>query len=344
MCLICGHVGCSRYVNGHAEHHWNESNHNYALDINNPQRVWDYAEDAYIHRLVLSKTDGKLVEYTAQGHRRSRRRRDEFINQDTHPKKVIEEGHSLSRTHSKTDDTWTTPSSSSINTKATADTTSSSSSSSINMLSPSTSPDSLLFHGHTSTRNAYVSLKLEEFLLEYNYLLSTQLEQQRKQFQGQINHLKEEHKLELLHGEAIKNKKLQEQKNCESKLDTLHKLQAEALEKNNKLTEEFNILQSQETKLKSLNQILLQQQEKNRDSLQNITKQFELDQQKLVAEKDAEIAALEEQLQDLMFYLETQSKITKKGLKEQIEKGQAEITFVPQEEEKKQIKGRKKKR
>lgn len=27
-----------------------------------PQRVWDYVNDSYVHRLIQSKTDGKLVE------------------------------------------------------------------------------------------------------------------------------------------------------------------------------------------------------------------------------------------------------------------------------------------
>jgi len=31
------------------------------------QRVWDYASDAYVHRLVRSKTNGKLVEVPAPG-------------------------------------------------------------------------------------------------------------------------------------------------------------------------------------------------------------------------------------------------------------------------------------
>ena len=30
------------------------------------QRVWDYVNDSYVHRLIQSKTDGKLVEVGAQ--------------------------------------------------------------------------------------------------------------------------------------------------------------------------------------------------------------------------------------------------------------------------------------
>lgn len=61
ICLICGHVGCSRYQESHAQRHFIETNHNYSLEIET-QRVWDYAGDNYVHRLIQNKTDGKLVE------------------------------------------------------------------------------------------------------------------------------------------------------------------------------------------------------------------------------------------------------------------------------------------
>ncbi|KAE8700610.1 3-isopropylmalate dehydrogenase 2 [Hibiscus syriacus] len=41
--------------------HWKETQHCYSLELET-QRVWDYAGDNYVHRLIQSKTDGKLVE------------------------------------------------------------------------------------------------------------------------------------------------------------------------------------------------------------------------------------------------------------------------------------------
>ncbi|KAH9715547.1 BRAP2 RING ZnF UBP domain-containing protein 2 [Citrus sinensis] len=61
MCVICGFVGCGRYKGGHAIIHWKETEHCYSLELET-QRVWDYAGDNYVHRLIQSKTDGKLVE------------------------------------------------------------------------------------------------------------------------------------------------------------------------------------------------------------------------------------------------------------------------------------------
>ncbi|XP_019458399.1 PREDICTED: BRCA1-associated protein-like isoform X2 [Lupinus angustifolius] len=61
ICVICGFVGCGRYKEGHAIIHWKETQHCYSLEVET-KRVWDYVGDNYVHRLIQSKTDGKLVE------------------------------------------------------------------------------------------------------------------------------------------------------------------------------------------------------------------------------------------------------------------------------------------
>ncbi|KDR80572.1 hypothetical protein GALMADRAFT_240888 [Galerina marginata CBS 339.88] len=61
ICLICGNVGCGRYGQAHAQAHYQATTHLYALELQT-QRVWDYAGDGYVHRLIQNKADGKLVE------------------------------------------------------------------------------------------------------------------------------------------------------------------------------------------------------------------------------------------------------------------------------------------
>jgi BRCA1-associated protein len=61
ICLICGNIGCGRYGRAHAHAHYEHTTHLYALEIET-QRVWDYAGDGYVHRLIQNKADGKLVE------------------------------------------------------------------------------------------------------------------------------------------------------------------------------------------------------------------------------------------------------------------------------------------
>ncbi|KIR27763.1 BRCA1-associated protein [Cryptococcus deuterogattii LA55] len=54
---------CGRYEpgKGHARRHWEESGHVLAMELET-QRVWDYKGDNYVHRLIQTKNDGKLVE------------------------------------------------------------------------------------------------------------------------------------------------------------------------------------------------------------------------------------------------------------------------------------------
>ncbi|KAG8748357.1 hypothetical protein FRC10_005904 [Ceratobasidium sp. 414] len=61
ICLICGNIGCGRYARAHAHAHHESSAHLYALELAT-QRVWDYAGDGYVHRLIHNRADGKLVE------------------------------------------------------------------------------------------------------------------------------------------------------------------------------------------------------------------------------------------------------------------------------------------
>ncbi|KAJ3017341.1 hypothetical protein HKX48_003587 [Thoreauomyces humboldtii] len=64
ICLICGNIGCGRYQEGHAQSHFADTSHLYAMELET-QRVWDYAGDGYVHRLIQNRTDGKLVELPA---------------------------------------------------------------------------------------------------------------------------------------------------------------------------------------------------------------------------------------------------------------------------------------
>ncbi|KAI9339917.1 hypothetical protein BDR26DRAFT_861814 [Obelidium mucronatum] len=64
ICLICGNVGCGRYQSAHAAAHYTTTAHLYSLELET-QRVWDYAGDGYVHRLIRTGQDGKVVELSA---------------------------------------------------------------------------------------------------------------------------------------------------------------------------------------------------------------------------------------------------------------------------------------
>ena len=52
---------CGRYAGGHAHNHFKLTQHTYSMELGN-NKVWDYAADNYVHRLIQNKTDGKLVQ------------------------------------------------------------------------------------------------------------------------------------------------------------------------------------------------------------------------------------------------------------------------------------------
>ena len=75
VCLICGLVCCGapQGPHGHAQQHYDETLHAYALDTET-QHVWDFCGQGYVHRLLQNDTDGKLVEVNdpnATSHARS---------------------------------------------------------------------------------------------------------------------------------------------------------------------------------------------------------------------------------------------------------------------------------
>ncbi|KAJ2465741.1 hypothetical protein EV174_006616, partial [Coemansia sp. RSA 2320] len=60
ICLVCGAVGCGRYANGHAKEHFAATQHPYAMEVQT-RSVWDYAGDGYVHRVVQTAADRKVV-------------------------------------------------------------------------------------------------------------------------------------------------------------------------------------------------------------------------------------------------------------------------------------------
>lgn len=67
VCLICGNIGCDRYApEQHSLKHFVETGHCFAMELHT-SRIWDYAGDRYVHRLVTTEEDGKIVELPEKG-------------------------------------------------------------------------------------------------------------------------------------------------------------------------------------------------------------------------------------------------------------------------------------
>lgn len=60
VCLVCGFIGCGKYRDSHIQRHYDEHLHTYAMNTESG-RVWDFAGDGYVHRLILSESDESLI-------------------------------------------------------------------------------------------------------------------------------------------------------------------------------------------------------------------------------------------------------------------------------------------
>ncbi|KAK3836294.1 MAG: BRCA1-associated protein 2-domain-containing protein [Linnemannia gamsii] len=248
ICLICGHIGCGRYQEKHAYHHYYETSHLYALELES-QRVWDYAGDGYVHRLIQNKADGKLVELPSamDGHLPSQ-----------HSVQVGQE-------------------------------------------------------------------KLDAIGLEYTYLLTSQLESQRLYFDAQMAAMTAQ--LAQLNKEAKDREQeavMMEQKNRElailaetlekEKMPLLVKEKKAAEKRMDKMQERLQVLERQYEEEKEMNVGLMTNQDSIRTKLQ---------------EKEAEILELQDQVRDMMIYLDTQQKIEASSIKDELVNGTVGVVVAP---------------
>ncbi|KAF9181631.1 hypothetical protein BGZ50_005390 [Haplosporangium sp. Z 11] len=248
ICLICGHIGCGRYQEKHAYHHYYETSHLYALELET-QRVWDYAGDGYVHRLIQNKADGKLVELP-----------------------------------------------------------------------------SAVDGAPTSHPTAQVGQeKLDAIGLEYTYLLTSQLESQRLYFDAQMAAMAAQ--LAQVNKEAKEWEKeaaILDQKNRElakfaellekEKVPMLLKEKKAAEKRLEKMQERLQMLERQYEEEKEMNVGLRNNQDSFKEKLQV---------------KEAEILELQDQVRDMMIYLDTQQKVEASPMKDELVGGTIGVVMNP---------------
>jgi len=329
LCIICGHVGCSRYARGHAFKHFEESAHNYAMEIET-QRVWDYVSDCYVHRLVRNKQDGKLVEFSRV------RALDDFTGMSELSGKGIDT--ELAGSYS-------------LHSSAQAASSAAVSDGTSGPISHSNRSQPLVVDPSSS---AYASVKLEEYLLEYNYLLNSQLEQQRNIFQHDIQKKQQEMERRRHQLETMRDQELERKQELEAKVEEMRGTKEQQEKQLADVQASYATLQTQANQLKGLNDRLLADAATLRASLSTSATLYAQQQESLLAEQDSTIANLEEQIHDLRFFLDTQRKIDRLDrtpsragatLKNQLRSGKAQLQLIevaPDEDDNKGRRMRKK--
>lgn len=277
ICLICGNVGCGRYGQAHAQAHYQATTHLYALELET-QRVWDYAGDGYVHRLIQNKSDGKLVELPSAA--------------------------------------------SSINTTARE-----------GGLGP-------------SQADALTAEKIEAIGIEYSYLLTSQLDSQRAfydeqttEMQTQVEELKSlmEKLSDEFRREQIRNKEEEARirKEEEVKLVKLAKDKAKSDQRAERLAELARRLEKDLREERAVSEGLMKNLTKLREKAELADKEKE--------DFSLKVRELEDQVRDVMFFLEAKTKIEQgEGVESEAAGGSIAIpTSLPSAVNGKKKKGRK---
>ncbi|GLB41727.1 putative BRCA1-associated protein 2 [Lyophyllum shimeji] len=276
ICLICGNIGCGRYGRAHAHAHYESTTHLYALELET-QRVWDYAGDGYVHRLIQNKADGKLVELPSAAASTGSPPRDGGLG--------------------------------------------------------------------PSQADALTAEKIEAIGIEYSYLLTSQLDSQRSYYEEQTSELKNqvaelkglverlsrEFEMERANvkGEAQRRQSEEELRLAEVLRD---KTKAEA--RAEKATELARKLDKELKEERAVSEGLM----KNIGKMKQTAEQTD----KEKTEYLAKIRDMEEQLRDVMFYLETKTKIENgDGPVAELAGGSVEVPVPPPKTDTKKKKSRK---
>ncbi|KAF7309649.1 hypothetical protein MIND_00336000 [Mycena indigotica] len=245
ICLICGNIGCGRYGRAHAQSHYQSTTHLYALELET-QRVWDYAGDGYVHRLIQNKADGKLVELPNASSSMGTTQRD---------------------------------------------------------------ADGSLGPGPADALSAE---KIEAIGIEYSYLLTSQLDSQRAYYEDHVNELNAQvgelrGMLERLSIEFEKERVStraemdQRKREDEERAESLSKDKTKAESRAEKLMDLARRLEKELSAERAVSEGLMQNLGKTKEKLEHSEKSKQ--------ESAAKIQDLEDQLRDVMFFLEAKTKI-----------------------------------
>ena len=159
--------------------------------------------------------------------------------------------------------------------------------------------------------------KVDSLQLEYTYLLTSQLEDQRRYFEKKLGRVEEAagHELsELTHRAKLTE---EEKQALNNELEGVKREKMKMESKYNQLMQKLNKLSTELTEEKQLNKSLRD----NQDDWQTKLKRTEIELSVTKQVKDKEITDLKEQVRDLMFFLESRDKVEESQLKDEIQEG-----------------------
>ena len=235
-----------------------ETGHCYAMELQS-QRVWDYVNDEYVHRLIRSKVDGQhyLVEVPANGEV------EPYLDSQHANYSSREEGglgFSLGGGLSGESDS----------TKK----------------------------GWEKNRDVILTSKIEAITLEYNHLLTVQLDSQSKYFEEQLQEMRQ--KLSVGQEDVLKNQEM-----ADAALSRARHLESSKRISEKKMAMYCSKIEETEKEnhfLRQLNESLLRDKKKWQEELQRLKEG--------TSEKDSLIKDLKEQVRDIISHLEAKNVVS----------------------------------
>merc|ERR1712062_261995 len=164
--------------------------------------------------------------------------------------------------------------------------------------------------------------KIDSIQLEYTYLLTSQLESQRRYFEDKITRLESDTHREIDEVMNRARSSVEESAQLKSQISTLLKDKTKSDKKLSDLQAKLNKTTRQLEEEKHMNKSLCQNQSEWQTKVAKSQKEMEAAQ----SIKDKEIKELQEQVRDLMFYMEAQQKIAGSPLCQEIQDGDLVIT------------------
>lgn len=168
--------------------------------------------------------------------------------------------------------------------------------------------------------------KVDSVQLEFTYLLTSQLEEQRMYFENKISQL-EYRNADDTEALTLKIGNLTEENQAlRDEVKTLKKEKSAVEKRLNQQINKFNSTLKELNVERQLGKALRANQEQYHDRMVKLEKKLE----DLEVTRTTQIKSLEEQLRDVMFYLEAQNTIEKSDIKDEIAEGTITIGDAPQ--------------
>ncbi|SPO40746.1 uncharacterized protein PSFLO_06228 [Pseudozyma flocculosa] len=276
VCLICASVGCGRYKAGHAHRHFEETGHLYSLELET-QRVWDYAGDGYVHRLIQNKADGKLVELPSASSAAATPERSRRLPAST----AMQNPSSSSQGGPRSGADGRGP-----------------------RRSDDAADESDVFDDGGPSSTVAASEKIEAIGLEYSYLLTSQLESQRHFYEERIDRIQAQFDklmstMRQVESAASRLVEVEERaRRLEAERDELRREKAKSDKRADKMLELARKFESEMQSERSLSEGLMRKLEKRQEG---------------EASLQAEVDELRDQVKDLMFFLQARDKVEQEG-------------------------------